>query len=256
MAIKEIRPDHPYTPCDICGRTLLRGERSEVFVHAGHRRTVCELCKPRAIQDGWKREGAMLDYSSAESAGERRAPLRGRFRRGRGDAPAAKPTLDDALSEDPFAEPAPVSERPARRGGSRGRRERPERQAPPAEDPGIVATPGPAQLHARLGAHGSDQRVISALEHFNRSEFPRTIAGVARSLGPPTVNLTPDRDQPTIVWITVSWELCWYRYEVDLDLDGASVRLDSQGYELSELSELQRLPGGEANDVGQLTAYR
>jgi hypothetical protein len=255
MATKEIRPDHKYTPCDICGRTLLRGEHAEVFVHAGHRKSVCELCKPRAIQDGWKREGALLEYTETERGSERRPAMRGRFRRAaRSDSPPSNPTLDDALSEDPLAAPPPGSGRPARRDGGRSRRERPA--AAPAEHPPTAAVPDSAPLHARLGAHGSDQRVVTALEHFNHSEFPRTVAGVARSLGPPTVNLTPDRDQPTVVWITVSWELCWYRYEVDLDLDGASVRLESQGYELNELSELQRLPGGEADALGQLTAYR
>ena len=36
--------------------------------------------------------------------------------------------------------------------------------------------------------------------------------------------------------IVVSWELCWYRYEVDLSDGGAAVRLAGQGYELTEIS--------------------
>ena len=69
------------------------------------------------------------------------------------------------------------------------------------------------------------------------------------------VNIRPAEHLSSVISIVVAWELCWYRYGVDLDLDGASVELDSQGYELSELSELQRLPGGEANEAGKLSAY-
>jgi hypothetical protein len=250
---KDIRPsDHTYTPCDICGRTLLRGEHVEVFVHAGHRRSVCELCKPRAIHEGWKREGAMLDYSAAESTADRRRPLLGRLRRPERDGQPSNPTLDDALSEDPFAQPSAPAERPARRSSrERGRRARQGVELSAPAEQGAA----PAPRRNPLAEGGIDHRVLAALEHFNKSEHPRTVAGVARSLGPPVVNVMPDRAQPTLVWITVSWELCWYRYEVDLDLDGASVRVESQGYELSELSELQRLPGGQAAENGQLSAY-
>ena len=34
--------------CDVCGRTLLRGERSHPYLEGGERRTVCELCTSRA----------------------------------------------------------------------------------------------------------------------------------------------------------------------------------------------------------------
>jgi hypothetical protein len=250
---KDIRPsDHTYTPCDICGRTLLRGELVEVFVHAGHRRSVCELCKPRAIHEGWKREGAMLDYSASTTPTDRRRSLLGRLRRPPEDGQPSSPTLDDALSEDPFAQPSERPQRPSRRSSrERGRRERPgvELSAPADQ------APAPSPRRNPLAEGGVDHRVLAALEHFNASQHTRTVAGVARSLGPPVINVLPDRAQPTLVWITVSWELCWYRYGVDLDLDGASVELDSQGYELSELSELQRLPGGEANEAGKLSAY-
>jgi len=248
---KDIRPsDHAYTPCDICGRTLLRGERAEVFIHGGHRRSVCELCKPRAIHEGWKREGAMLEYSAADSTADRRGSLIGRLRRPPRDGSPANPTLDDALNEDPLAAATERPERPARRGRERGRRERPGVEL---SAPADAAAPAPRRNPLADG--GVDHRVLTALDHFNASEHTRTVAGVARSLGPPVVNVMPDRAQPTLVWITVSWELCWYRYEVDLDLDGASIRVDSQGYELSELSELQRLPSGQANDAGKLSAH-
>ena len=60
MAItKDIRPSTAHTICDVCGRTLLRGERSEVYIDGGARRSVCELCKSRALHEGWLREGTV-----------------------------------------------------------------------------------------------------------------------------------------------------------------------------------------------------
>ena len=52
----------------MCGRTLLRGEHAEVYIDGGVRRSVCELCKPRALNEGWLREGTVPTYD--ESAGE------------------------------------------------------------------------------------------------------------------------------------------------------------------------------------------
>jgi hypothetical protein len=47
----------PEIACDVCGRRLLRGEQPDVFLADGQRRTVCELCAPRATHEGWLREG-------------------------------------------------------------------------------------------------------------------------------------------------------------------------------------------------------
>src|SRR3954452_14168670 len=58
MTRRTISTVHEPVSCAVCGRTLLRGEHPSAFLHAGHRRTVCELCTPRAMHDGWIREGA------------------------------------------------------------------------------------------------------------------------------------------------------------------------------------------------------
>jgi hypothetical protein len=94
---------------------------------------------------------------------------------------------------------------------------------------------------------------VSAIELFNASEHRRTVAGVARSLGLPVVNIAPAELRPSLVRIVVSWELCWYLYEVDLSDEVPSVRVAGQGYELDELSEAERLPNATADDLGQLT---
>ena len=47
-----------------------------------------------------------------------------------------------------------------------------------------------------------------------------------------------------MVGIVVAWELCWYRYEVDLGDEGPSARRVAQGTELAELRA--RGPGANA----------
>jgi len=96
-----------------------------------------------------------------------------------------------------------------------------------------------------------DLKISRALELFNDSEHPRTVAGVARSLGAPLVSVRPS-DGSSIVLLTIAWELCWYRYEVDLADEAGGVRIDDQGYELSELDPDEHEPNAAADDRGVL----
>src|SRR3954464_11779930 len=54
---KSITTNPAVVTCDVCGRTLLRGEHADVFIAGGQRRNVCELCTGRAVHEGWIREG-------------------------------------------------------------------------------------------------------------------------------------------------------------------------------------------------------
>src|ERR1700677_4042569 len=56
MATRTIVTSQPDVACDVCERRLLRGEQPDVFLAAGRRRIVCELCAPRAAHEGWMRE--------------------------------------------------------------------------------------------------------------------------------------------------------------------------------------------------------
>ena len=56
MATRTIVTSQPDVACDVCERRLLRGEQPDVFLAGGQRRTVCELCAPRAAHEGWLRE--------------------------------------------------------------------------------------------------------------------------------------------------------------------------------------------------------
>jgi hypothetical protein len=242
MSTRDIRTYYAHTVCDICGRTLLRGERADIYINGGARRSVCELCKTRALHEGWVREGALAAYPGAGASPARRRTLFGRLRSRRAadsSAPPGAATLDDELEDArwaldlgaggdgpvPTPPPVRVSER---RGGTREPR------------------------HVHAVPTSEDHKMASAVEVFNGSEHRRTIAGVARSLGEPAVAVVPDPGHSTLVRIIVSWELCWYRYEIDLADEAPPVRLDGQGYELDELTAREREADAAADDAGQL----
>ncbi len=89
MNSREIRTSTPILACDVCGRTLLRGERAHVYIDGPTRRSVCELCTSRAVHEGWVREGAELPYDGGRGGPNRRPSLLGRLR-GRRERPAGE----------------------------------------------------------------------------------------------------------------------------------------------------------------------
>jgi hypothetical protein len=78
------------------------------------------------------------------------------------------------------------------------------------------------------------------------------VAGVARSLGVPIVSVAPASDHASVVRLVVAWELCWYRYEVDLADEDEGVRLADQGTELEELAPFEREPNAVCDQTGAL----
>lgn len=232
MSTKDIRTSSAYTVCDVCGRTLLRGEKAEVYLNGGTRRSVCELCKERALHEGWVREGTVPAYDGSDTAADRRRSLLGRLRARREAATAASagPTLSDDLDGHSWSGARPSSSESA------------ERPRNPAREP----------RHVRAVPTSAEQKVSSAVELFNGSEHPRTVAGVARSLGAPTVAVAPSDARASLVRVVVSWELCWYRYEADLSDDRPSVRVADQGYELDELAPDELQANAVADEHGRL----
>ena len=222
LARKSITTSHAAVDCDVCGRTLLRGEEADVFLGGGSRGNVCELCTSRATHEGWIREG--LDVTAgARRSGDGRRSLLSRLR------PRRETNGHEALSP---------------RGG--------ERLVEAAlEDAALVpAYEPPRNVHAV--PTNAELKMSRALELFNASEHPRTVAGVARSLGVPLVAVRPSPTEGSVVGITVAWELSWYRYEVDLADEAAGVRVIAQGAELSELDDHDRVPNGAADARGEL----
>src|ERR1019366_8574675 len=131
MSARAIRPSTADSACDVCGRTLLRGEHAEVYVSGGSRRSVCVLCTSRAVHGGWVREGTVPDYDEYDSRVDRRRTLFGRLR----------PRREAILGSDPATASGDETERPER---SR----RAERAA------GAVTASGPVRA---LTASGGDR---------------------------------------------------------------------------------------------------
>src|SRR3954463_11534763 len=81
MTPRQIATNQSAVVCDVCGRTLLRGEEAAVFIAGGARRLVCELCTPRAANEGWIREGVEQEELGVRSRGrERRGSFLSRLR--------------------------------------------------------------------------------------------------------------------------------------------------------------------------------
>lgn len=212
MTTRSIVTSQPDVACDVCSRRLLRGEQPDYFIADGRRRLVCELCAPRATHEGWLRE--------TEAAADVSLPPQ-RPRRGR--------SLIDRLIAATKASPEPERRRPRRTGEARPEHydlfdAAPAGEAPSGEAAG-TELPAAPQTYPEL-----------AVAVFNSSEFPRRIAGVARSLGEPVVSVRSAEHLDSIVRIVVAWELSWYRYEVDLGEEPAAAVAAGQGTELAELS--------------------
>jgi hypothetical protein len=217
--------------CDVCHRTMLKGERAEPYLTPSReRRHVCELCAPRAQHEGWIREAA----APHEPARPQRPPeRRGLFRWGRRKEAPTEAPLDPASAAP--QEAADVEEETAREPWQDG-------EADPDSQPVLSRlrqrTAGPrSPRHVRAVPTNAQLKIDRALDLFNASEHPRTVAGIARSLGTPHASALTSRASAAEVIVTVAWELSWYEFTVDLSDAADPVQLRSQGQELSELPE-------------------
>jgi hypothetical protein len=228
---RDIRTNQQDVSCDVCGRTLLRGERAEPFLAGGSRRHVCELCTARAQNEGWIRESGADEVTQRSSRHEGRTRLVDRLRARRerarevADAQAAQEAAEAGLHFD----------------------------SPPARAPDGPPAPEPrAPRHVRAVPTNAELKMERALDVFNASDHVRTVGGVARSLGPPAVSVRPRPDRPSVVAITVMWELSWYRFEVDLSDEGSGVRREGQGAELGDLEADEQVVNAAADERGGL----
>jgi hypothetical protein len=233
VSTRAIVTSQPHVACFVCERTLLRGEHPEIFLVDGVPQTVCELCAPRAAHHGWPRGEQGQAVPPPVVSSRRGGGLINRLRAG--GRPGDRPPPASRRRSGPAD-----ARRAARAGGdtqSAGREGRGEGTGapPPAFFDDEAAQPGPTEL---------------ALEAFNCSEYPRRIASLSRSLGVPDVNVALDEDLP-IVTIVVAWELCWYRYRVDLD-EQPEVRMIAEGRTLEELERSERACNAVADERGSL----
>jgi hypothetical protein len=217
---RDIHTNQLDVACDVCGRTLLRGEHAEHFLAGGERRMVCDLCTARAQNEGWIRESGADDVALHQPRRERGRSFIDRLRSNRRERPAR--TEGEELDTDSHEEYAP-------------------RVEPRREPRHIRAIPTNAEL-----------KMQRALDVFNASDHTRTVGGVARSLGAPAVSVRPRTDRPSVVAITVMWELSWYRFEIDLSDESSGVRREAQGDELAELAPEEQEVNASADERGAL----
>lgn len=76
--------------------------------------------------------------------------------------------------------------------------------------------------------------LVEAADLFNSSPYRRTVAGIAKSLGPPKASIVPLSGARGEMIVTVAWEISWYQYRVTPD-SAQPVRLAERGHDLGEL---------------------
>jgi hypothetical protein len=226
---RDIRTNQVDISCDVCGRTLLRGERAESYLAGGERRQVCELCTVRAQQEGWIREDGGEELTLRTSRTEGRG--RGFLEKLRSRRERAREVADEVADEE---------------GAATVEGREPQRETAPPPD--LPRRP----RHVRAVPTNAELKVERALEVFNASEHTRTVGGIARSLGAPAVSARPLPDRPSVVGIAVMWELSWYRFEIDLSDEAGGVRQIAQGAELAELDPDEQLVNAAADERGSL----
>jgi hypothetical protein len=230
---KELRPVHDVVSCDVCGRTILKGEHTEAYIApGGNRHQVCDLCAVRARHHGWIRESAAGDLPARVPRSEPRRGVLGRLRRRR---------AHETVQPPPSQDEAEMAEQDAMYGAGNGAEpaeyEEPQTPAPPPPRP---RTRPKDPRHVRAVPSTAEGKVERALDLFNGSDHQRTVAGLARTLGTPFVSVQPDGEQPSQVSLVVAWELSWYRYRVDLGDEGDPVMMLEKGDEIDQIDELLR----------------
>ena len=229
---KELRPVHDIVTCEVCGRTILKGERAEWYLEpGGHRHQVCDLCGVRARHHGWIRESAADDMPARPPRADQSRGVLGRLRRRR-------PSPEPAASH----EDAAFAEHEAMYGGAADEPHEPGESSSAAVPPArrrVQSRPKDPR-HVRAVPTTAEAKVDRALDLFNGCDHQRTIAGLARTLGPAWVSARPDPTQSSAVSLLVAWELSWYRYRVDLGDEGDPVILLEKGDELAEIDESLR----------------
>jgi hypothetical protein len=97
-----------------------------------------------------------------------------------------------------------------------------------------------------------EQAMVEAADVFNDSAYRRTIAGIAKSLGPARVSFLPLSGTNREIVLTIAWDISWYQYRVVFDSQ-QPVRLAERGYELEELDPRFARWNGHLEQDGRVT---
>jgi hypothetical protein len=257
----------PFPACDVCGRTILKGEQiHEYLAPQRDRIRVCVLCRSRAESSGWIPVSMAHTLEEEQPRRSRRLALRQRFGRA---AARAREAASPRREPEPAPEQAPPREaQPAQEAsppqampwpqpvaeatqGSPPPTRRPRARAPKWPSPRNEgrATAAPRRSRAKRGPEALMRR---AVERFNSSEERRKVAGLMRSLGEPQAGVRPD-PRRQLALVTVAWELSWYQWEVSADGDGEErVREVAKGAEVSELDAAAKAWNAVVDEDGTL----
>ena len=249
----------PQDACEVCGRTFLVGEKVHPYVSVEGRHEVCDLCVDRVAAAGW----LPADEDGAEErmrADAERKPgflskLFSRPTRDEVDDDVEAEIEDEVDEEPPAPVPAPAPRPPEIHELKTERYDvEAEWRQPPA--PPVDATPAPLPDPAGRGMRprrlqpdvSPATRFERAIARFNGSDAGRTVAGLTRTLGAPSVSVGDHAGAEDVVRVTVAWELTWYQWGVDLGDELRPVFELEKGFEVSEIDTAARQWNASAHD--------
>jgi hypothetical protein len=93
--------------------------------------------------------------------------------------------------------------------------------------------------------------VVEAADLFNQTDYRRTVAGIAKSLGEPKTSIRPLSGVSGEVVITIAWDISWYQYRVTPE-SAQPVRLEERGHEVNELDGLYKDWNAHLDEHGRL----
>lgn len=93
--------------------------------------------------------------------------------------------------------------------------------------------------------------IVEAADLFNSSAYRRTVAGIAKSLGPPKASIVPLSGVGHEMIVTVAWDISWYQYRVTPD-SAQPVRLAERGHDLADLEGSFQTWNSQLADDGRL----
>jgi hypothetical protein len=93
--------------------------------------------------------------------------------------------------------------------------------------------------------------VVEAADLFNQTDYRRTVAGIAKSLGEPKTSIRPLSGVSGEVVITIAWEISWYQYRVTPE-SAQPVRLEERGHEIGEIDRIYQQWNAHLDEHGRL----
>jgi hypothetical protein len=225
---------------------------------SGPRRATHELETERYdVEAEWR--------GDAEDEGERRPSRRrrltGRFapapRGSSADLPAPEaPPADLPAPDAPPAADLPAPDARADAGTADEVPESDASPAPAATAPDATASSEPLPDPAGRGMRprrlqpdlSPTTRFERAIDRFNAGDAGRTVAGLTRTLGAPSVSVGDLAGATDEVRVTVAWELTWYQWGVDLGDELRPVYELKKGFEIEEIDPAARQWNASAHD--------